>query len=138
MQYFFKKKKGFTLIELLVVVAIVGILVSIIAVNVNSTRTKAKNNAIISSMNSLREGGEMYANINGTYAGFCGTNCTTGGSDWQTVCKSVQAKGGNLACNNSATAWAASSPLIGGAVYCVDSTNQAGNTAPGAGVYACP
>lgn len=36
------KKQGFTLIELLVVIAIIGILASIVLVNVNSIRNKAK------------------------------------------------------------------------------------------------
>jgi prepilin-type N-terminal cleavage/methylation domain-containing protein len=149
MQFFTKNKKrgpdlisrgakGFILIELLVVVAILGILTTIIMINVNTSRVKAKNAAIISSMNSLREGGAMWAGANGTYTNFCDTNCTAGSDDWRRVCVSVGLQGGNLTCNNSATDWVASSPLVGGGTHCVDSTNKTGSTAPGAGVYACP
>jgi prepilin-type N-terminal cleavage/methylation domain-containing protein len=138
MQFFAKKKKGFTLIELLVVVAIIGLLATIVIANVNSARAKAKNSAIKSSMNSLRSGGEMWANAAaGSYTGFCGTSCTTGSSDWQKVCASVQLQGGALTCNNSASAWAASSSLVGSGTYCVDSVNKTGSTSPGA-AYTCP
>ncbi|HJX32017.1 MAG TPA: type II secretion system protein, partial [Thermodesulfobacteriota bacterium] len=132
-----EKQKAFTLIELLVVVAIIGILASIVIINVNNARTKAQVNGIKESMNSLRAGGELYAGASGNYLGFCASdNCVSGSSDWKNVCLSVQRHGGNLICNVSADAWVASSPLPDGTVYCVDSKNNTGNLAPGAGVYA--
>lgn len=134
----FKRKKGFTLIELLVVVAIIGLLATIVIVNVNSARGKAKDKGIITSMNSLRAGGDLwYTANNGTYVGFCGAGCSLGSADWRRVCTSVQLQGGVLSCNNSATAWAASSSFPSGGTYCVDSVKRTGSAAPDAG-YTCP
>ena len=68
-----KKKKGFTLIELLVVIAIIGILATIVVVNVNSARTKAQDVAIKGSLDSLRAGAELlYDSVTpNSYATLC-------------------------------------------------------------------
>ncbi len=68
-----KKKKGFTLIELLVVIAIIGILATIVVVNVNSARNKAKDTVIIGTMDSLRNAAEMWYSGGGgnDYTGIC-------------------------------------------------------------------
>jgi len=57
-------KRGFTLIELLVVVAIIGLLSSVIFVNLNSTRPKAHDANIKSLMHQLRNAAEMLYNDN--------------------------------------------------------------------------
>jgi prepilin-type N-terminal cleavage/methylation domain-containing protein len=49
-----KNKKGFTIIELLIIVAIIGILATVIMIIINSARDKAKDNAALDTMNSIR------------------------------------------------------------------------------------
>jgi len=68
-----KKKKGFSLIEILVVIAIIGILATVIIVNVNAAKNKAKDTVAIAGMDQIRTTGEIYYNGAGvgTYAGLC-------------------------------------------------------------------
>jgi len=82
-----KKKRGFTLIELLVVIAIIGILATIVIVNVNAARGKAKDTTIKGTMESLRPAAELGYDTNGDYRDVCaetagqsgnGTLTTTG------------------------------------------------------------
>jgi prepilin-type N-terminal cleavage/methylation domain-containing protein len=54
------KLTGFTLIELLVVVAIIGILASVVIVNLNSARAKGQDSAIKQQLAQLRSSGELY------------------------------------------------------------------------------
>jgi prepilin-type N-terminal cleavage/methylation domain-containing protein len=68
-----QNKKGFTLIELLVVVAIIGLLSSIIIINMNSQRFEAHDANIKSFMHQLRNAAEMLytASGNDSYGLIC-------------------------------------------------------------------
>ncbi len=120
MQYFCKKKnKGFTLIELLVVIAIIGILSTIVIVNVNSARAKAKDTAIKGSLDSLRSAAELYYDTVSSYA----STCTM--ADCVRIEAAVVAQGGEMTCNDESTVWAAASSLSDDQYYCVDSVGNA-------------
>ncbi len=61
------KKRGFTLIELLVVIAIIGILASIIMVNLLSARQKARDSKRIADIKNIQLSLEEYYNDNLKY-----------------------------------------------------------------------
>ena len=60
-------KKAFTLIELLVVIAIIGILASVVVVNVGSARVKARTAKRISDLKSIATALDLYYDDNGAY-----------------------------------------------------------------------
>ena len=121
-----KFQKGFTLIELLVVIAIIGILASILLVNLANTRNKAKDSAIKLEMGQIRTAVEDY-NFDqspNTYIGACnvGTACATLQAD-------ITAKGAGFVTQNfSATKYCMQYPLNGGTTWCIDSTGTAKKT----------
>lgn len=63
----FKVHKAFTLIELLVVIAIIGILASVVVVNVGSARIKAWDAKRMSDIKSIETALELYFDDNGQY-----------------------------------------------------------------------
>ncbi|MBI1866461.1 MAG: type II secretion system protein [Candidatus Staskawiczbacteria bacterium] len=118
---------GFTLIELLVVIAIIGILASILLVNLAATRNKAKDGAIKLEMAQIRAAVENFSLSNSTYVGSCaaGTDCATLKAD-------ISSKGGgslveNFAIGAYCVQYALNAP--GGGSWCVDSTGYSGPTA---------
>ena len=130
-----KLVSGFTLIELLVVIAIIGILSSIVLASLNSARDKGANAAIKADFQSIRSQAEVVYNdaIPLSYAGICAnTNIVNAGANAAT------AGAGTFVCNNSATAWAASTELKvteGTSNYwCADSTGVAKGVVAALGV----
>ena len=69
-----KQQRAFTLIELLVVIAIIGLLASIVVVNVNSARDKAKRAKAIQELDAFRQALTLYEGDNGKFpdSGNCG------------------------------------------------------------------
>lgn len=100
-----KHKKGFTLIELIVVIAIIGILSAIIIAFVTDARQKAKDAAIVQSLESIRNPAAFYFETNNPPEHYVETygpptnptcvqpQCTQGNfSDLSGVCNSPEIK----------------------------------------------
>ena len=145
-----KSQKGFTLIELLVVIAIIGILSSVVLTSVNTVRSKGRDAAIKSDLNTVRSemelyyvGGESY----GTAAAFAEAVCETTGQPFEDVeninnaIADAETKSGEEAtCAvgvNGAT-WAVSVPLTSSETsWCVNDIGAAGEgEATGGGLSA--
>jgi type II secretion system protein G len=78
--------KGFTLIELLIVLAIIGVLTSVIMVNILSARERGRDTERKSELHQLRAAFEMYRADQGTYPPAplpaCDTALALGGSTY--------------------------------------------------------
>lgn len=84
-------QKGFTLIEMLVVISIIGILATLVAANLNSARSRARDAQRKSDMKNIQTALRVYYNDFGVYPGASGGNilgCGLGislcpwGSEW--------------------------------------------------------
>jgi prepilin-type N-terminal cleavage/methylation domain-containing protein len=71
------KSNGFTLIELLVVIAIIGLLVTIVMVNVQNPRARARDANIKTFLHQLRNAAQINYNQNGNYSAVCDENDNT-------------------------------------------------------------
>ena len=63
----FKLSKGFTLIELLVVIAIIGILSTLLLLQLNTVRSKGRDTKRITAVSQLRDAVELYFADEGSY-----------------------------------------------------------------------
>ena len=125
-----KKNAGFTLIELLIVIAIIGILSSIVLSSLSVARSKGKDAAAKSEMESIRSTASLYLdNFGGSY-GSDGTDCanptsvfdSSRANNLNTIILDAQNKVNSTAvCANTATAYVVALPLQNGTNWCVDS-----------------
>lgn len=140
------------MIELLVVIAIIGLLASIVLINLNAARNKAKNAAIKGALSEARAAAEMaydiavpnsYADVC-TEAGGAAGNSTltqTAGTDFKRIHDNIVTNGQTPVCNESANsaAYAVWSVLNVAGWWCVDSTGQSKSLAAAPGeITACP
>lgn len=115
-----EKSKGFTLLELTIVIAIVGIALTIIIVNINQARNKAFDARAIKNLNDLQTyASEYYIENDGNFDNFCSS------ARYKSISKNI---GGslNVACRNSESNWCAVAKLKfdSNSVYCVDSIDS--------------
>ncbi len=61
------KEKGFTLVELLVVIAIIGILATLVLLQLGTARAKARDTQRITAVNQITSAVELYYGDNGVY-----------------------------------------------------------------------
>ena len=62
-----KNQKGFTLVELLVVIAIIGILATLLLLQLGVARQRARDAKRIADVNQIRTASELYFDDNGNY-----------------------------------------------------------------------
>ncbi len=148
------RSQGFTLIELLVVIAIIGVLSAVVLASLNTARTKGNDAAIQSDLSTIQTQAEIY--YGGAGGNSYGATVSATGScvvastmfDADTTIKNAIAgaealngTGVGMVCNDTATAYAVSSPLSSSATtyWCIDSTGFAGSRTTALGTNtACP
>lgn len=117
------------MIELLVVIAIIGILATIVLINLNAARNKAKIAAVKAAMSELRAAGELYyddtAGGNGDYLAFDSSN------DENRIAANIVSNGGtgySININVAGDAFCAelTLPGTGSGDWCVDTTGYVG------------
>ena len=110
------------MIELLVVIAIIGILATIVLINLNTARNKAKDAAIKGALSEARAAAEMWYDDHAmSYATFC-TDAT---SEYLTRLKpSIDGNSGSAHCFANANTYCVESSLVTPSpaeYWCVDS-----------------
>lgn len=131
-----KRNKGFTLIELLVVIAVIGILASIVLVNLNTARKKARDASIQGSLSQIRNAAESDFSTNNNYNAVCtevgggvGNSTLSAAGDYARINTAITTQGSTVVCNESLTAASSAdyaawsqSVSVPADYFCVDST----------------
>lgn len=71
-KYLIGKYRGFTLVELLVVVAIIGLLVTMVIINIQNSKQKARDARRVSDINNIATALALYHNDNNAYPVYTG------------------------------------------------------------------
>ena len=151
------KKKGFnagfTLIELLIVIGIIGVMSTIVIMNMNSARLKAVDARIKTELSSIRRAAAIYydgagAETYGGNANSCNANSSMFKQDQiiNNLLTSVDAIANvDVTCRSTGTHFAVSANLVSvsgafGDNWCIDSSGGARTTddPPASGVPFCP
>ncbi len=123
-----KSQRGFTLIELLTVLAILGILMAVVIIALNSSRGGGNDAKTKSQMGSVRSAAEAYSGLNGNYG--TAANCSVGmfanSSSGMSLALNLSnyPSGTTLDCGSVPSAYSVAIKL-GSGYWCVDSTGGA-------------
>lgn len=127
------KEKSFTLIELLVVVAIIGLMASIVLVNIRGSRAKARDVNIQSFMHQVRNAAEMIYDKTESYSQVCDESDDTlrDKGDLGVLEEAIKRENGgeDVRCyeGEGRASFAASSPMVArtGKHWCVEAAGVA-------------
>ena len=128
------KNRGFTLIELLVVVAIIGILSTIVVINVERARREARNSSIQANLAAARIEAEFIFRDGNSYLtpapGLCdgGTLSTTtpGLVRIKDAIVDQREAGEAIVCHATATSFCVQVGLVGAGYACIDHLGHSG------------
>jgi prepilin-type N-terminal cleavage/methylation domain-containing protein len=134
----FMHKKGFTLIELLVVIAIIGVLATIVLVNMDQSRKSGSDSAIEQASTQVKNVAELRYNDSGSYTDVCdgAGNLNTTVVDFARINSYIDERNGSsgvIVCRSSVTGWAVASSLNKGGCWCVDYQGRSQKFNVGAG-----